>query len=190
VTRVSHPRPQEVPGFDRARAAGILPRVPAVPPRLYVRPSARAAFVPVPWLALGMIAVPLVIGRLLGSVLPGPAVAGLALASALGLAVAAVLRLRRVGDQAVAEFLAGYTTLPLTLGTFWFDTDPGGWLHGFRIGWDHSALWHLDGHGGVLSPPSAGTTPPGMYPSPAHPGMLELWTGNQWGHHRTRSPIG
>lgn len=184
-----HPRPSEVPGFDRARAAGILPHVPAMPPRLEVRPSARATFAPVPWFALGIIALPLAINRVLGSVLPSPAVTGLGLAAALGLVVAVVLRLRSVGDQALAEFLAGYTTLPLTLGTFWFDADPGGWLHGFRIGWDHSALWRLDGHGRVLSPPQRRDDPPGMYPSPTHPGNLELWTGSQWGYHRARSPV-
>ncbi|HZK04969.1 MAG TPA: hypothetical protein VFC82_03880 [Actinomycetaceae bacterium] len=177
-------RPHEVPGYFEARAAGLLPEVRQVPPALTVRPTSRAAFAPVPWLAISIIFLPLALDRLLAQVIPEWMAVPVMLATALALATGVAVQLRRVGRQSLAEFRRGYTTLPFTIGTPWFSLKPGGWLTGFRIGWDHRTHWHLDGRTGVpVAAPTVAGDPPGLYPSPHRPGAFELWTGSEWTRH-------
>lgn len=56
-----------------------------------------------------------------------------------------------------AEFAAGYTTRDA-----------------------YTGLWRLDRHGRVLRAPAAGVPPPGWYPSPYSPGLLQRWDGPGW----------
>ncbi len=55
------------------------------------------------------------------------------------------------------EFAAGYTTRD-----------------------NYTGLWRLDRHGRVLRAPAPGVPPPGFYPSPYTPGLLQRWEGPGW----------
>ena len=41
-------------------------------------------------------------------------------------------------------------------------------------------IWVLTWSGRVKAEPERGLDAPGFYPSPARPGMLQLWTGVEW----------
>jgi hypothetical protein len=87
----------------------------------------------------------------------------------------------QVGDRNLEELAHGYTTLTLRFGGFWGGEGrrrPG---LGRRVPWDYSGVWVLDGQtGAVRSEPDPEREPPGFYPSPNRPGVLELWTGAVW----------
>jgi hypothetical protein len=44
----------------------------------------------------------------------------------------------------------------------------------------YTGLWRLDRRGGVLREPDRSVAPPGFYPSPYFPGLLQRWDGPGW----------
>ena len=170
-------------------AQAIPPQVvgtaPAEPPALLPGPSAHRLFNR--WMATSAVLVAATL--LLLAIAPGIGVDGWgqdALILGAGLAALAVvmLRLGRVGDRKLEEIHAGYTTLTLEFGLFWFGENRRWPRSGHRAPWDYAGLWVLDGaSGAVLSEPDRRAVPPGMYPSPNRPGAMELWTGAVWSGH-------
>lgn len=143
--------PQAAPGFGAAWRMGILPA--PVPPR----PPA-----PVPGLsswdrvriALAVAGAAFLVG------LPTARAAGAGLVGFVGLAaplLAAGWLLRSTRARDLVERAAGYTSMPMFTG-----------------------LWRLDRRGRVLRAPAAGVPPPGFYPSPYFPGLLQRWDGPGW----------
>ena len=143
--------PPSAPGYQRAAALGLLPHeAPELPPT------------PVPGLSSWdrtRLSLVLCFGGLL---------LGLLLANGFGLEVAGML-------------LAGVT----------FCT--GGWLFsstrgrdelelatGYTSGATHHGLWRLARDGRVLRAPDRTVPPPGWYPSPYFPGVLQYWDGPGW----------
>ena len=43
-----------------------------------------------------------------------------------------------------------------------------------------TGLWRIDRRGGVLREPDRSVPPPGFYPSPYYPGLLQRWEGPGW----------
>jgi hypothetical protein len=174
--------PHRVEGYDRARAAGLLPVVPVEPPRLLPGPTAGAVsrrFVL--WTICAVFG--MVFGLLIVSKTGIPEHVMALLGAPVMLAVGfTVLRKQgRVGDRAVEEFNAGYTTLVLTFGGFWFGANRRWQGAGHRTPWDYSGTWVYSEDGTrIVSAPDGRTVSPGFYPSPNKRGSLELWTGIAW----------
>lgn len=51
---------------------------------------------------------------------------------------------------------------------------------GYTSGQTHTGLWRIDRTGRVLRPPNSSVPPPGWYPSPYYPGLLQRWDGPGW----------
>lgn len=143
--------PAAAPGFQAAWRMGLLPPSPPVDP-----PS------PVPGLSswdrvrLGLLLGLGVFGLMspVGNALDSGALAVL-LAGAPFCAGAWLLYSSGARDE--VEFAAGYTS-----------------------GRAHTGLWRLDRHGRVLRVPDRSVPPPGWYPSPYYPGLLQRWDGPGW----------
>lgn len=102
------------------------------------------------------------------------------LLSAVALVVVVLLGLRAATRRMLLEIRHGYTTFAPTYAGVGALTPRvlrgrGGW-----VPWDHRGLWNLTTKGAVRSTPDAAVALPGFYPSPVHPGALELWTGRVW----------
>lgn len=173
--------PRQVDGFSTAQALGLLPRVPQAPPSLPRRTARKAFFT---W--AGSIVAGAVAWFVLASASAGPLgralpVAGpvLLILGSVAVFTLMVLRLRRwVGDVFLDELGAGYTTLPVTIGTFWGVNRREG--VNYAEPWDFRGTWVLDGRGAIRSTPQRDVDPPGLYPSPERPGELQVWTGKAW----------
>ncbi|MDI6100413.1 hypothetical protein QLQ12_17535 [Actinoplanes sp. NEAU-A12] len=178
--------PREVPGYAEAWAAGLIPRVPATPPRLAVAPTARAVFRTLLGTAVGGILTLILFLKILEWVTGSDVAVTVAVSLGGTLLFVLILRLvTRIGDQLVAELRHGYTTLEVPSGTFWVGEGYTSISGDVVSRWDYRGLWLLDGStGAVLRGPVPGGDPPGMYPSPHRPGRWELWTGLEWlGHY-------
>ena len=181
--------PHKMAGFREARAAGLLPVVPALPPALLPGPSARQVFHR--FLLRGAAAVGAVLVLL--RVLPGlglPAAWNL-LAVAAGLLVWwLVLRWwRQIGDRNAEELQHGYTTFVMQFGGFQRG-ERRRWKGAHsRAPWDYSGVWVLDGDGRVVSAPRQDRDPPGFYPSPSRPEAWELWSGVVWTGEYRPAPV-
>ena len=51
---------------------------------------------------------------------------------------------------------------------------------GYTSGRAYAGLWRLDRDGTVLRRPDRSVPPPGFYPSPYYPGVLQRWDGPGW----------
>lgn len=177
----SSPLPWEVPGWDEARAAGLLPVVPDAAPEPSVAPSARTALRDL-WVAVTVVVAVLVLVMVLGGSdgrLGLAAVLGLLVAAAVG-AVVLWSMVRRWGRAVLAETRRGYATATFDLGRFWLRPAPGApWTVGW-VGWDFSGVWVIGTDGSVRPPSRRDVLAPGFYPSPRGDGLWELWTGSQW----------
>lgn len=142
--------PQVAPGFAAAWRAGILPPPPANEPPTALPGLSASARV---WSAVICF-----FGAIGGctvvdrSGLPTELFLPLAL---FGLVSSGWL-LSTVHARADAEHRAGYTTLPA------------------------SGTWRLNSRGAVVAAPDRSLPPPGWYPSPYFPGMLQRWDGPGW----------
>lgn len=145
-----HP-PPSAPGFQAAWRLGLLP-----PPPPRVPPS------PIPGLSSW--------DRLRLALLLGFGVFGLmiVLSDALDVGPLAVLL---VG----APFCAGAWLLWSTGAR-----DELEFAAGYTSGRAHAGLWRLDRSGRVLRAPDRTVPPPGWYPSPYYPGLLQRWDGPGW----------
>lgn len=175
-------RPREVPGFAEAAASGVVPARPSSPPRLLPGTSAHQALIHC-GLALAGAAVLVLTALALGPESGGQAswgaVALMLGATAVGI-TAVVLAIGRFRRALLRELEAGYVTTTFHQGTFWFANRPGPAVGNDVVGWEWSGVWVLNSSGEVVSAPDPNADPPGFYPSPHHPGRLELWTGAQW----------
>jgi hypothetical protein len=146
----AHP-PFTAPGFQRAWTLGLLPPpAPTVPPGVVPGLSS--------WDRLRL-ALVLCFGGLL---------LGLLLANVLGL-------------EALGFLVAG-----CAFGTGWWlfhSTDRRDEVEhsaGYTSGRTYAGLWRLASDGRVLRPPDVMVPPPGWYPSPYFPGVLQRWDGPGW----------
>lgn len=148
--RAVHP-PMSAPGFQAAWRLGLLPPPPpAVPPS------------PVPglssWdrtrlgllLAFGVFALMIPVGNALDAGALSALLAGAPFCAGVWL-----LYSTRARDE--IEFAAGYTS-----------------------GGTHTGLWRIGRDGRVLRAPDRSVPPPGWYPSPYYPGVLQRWDGPAW----------
>ena len=159
----------------------MTPQISATPPQVSVTPTARQALRGVAVVA-GLVVTAILTVLFTGSAsgrLPWPAVAALLGVSACGV-VALAVAVRRWGRALVAELQRGYTTTTFTMGRFWVGRAPDGAVSHGWVQWNWDATWVLRPDGEVVSAPSGDGDPPGLYPSPRHDGVLELWTGHQW----------
>lgn len=174
--------PRQVDGYFAARALGLLPQVPEVPPSPLPRRTARRAFIA--WLvsivvgAVAWVLFASVFGGLINRFLPVAGPVLLMLGAAAVFVLLFVLPRARVGDAFLDELAAGYTTLPLTAGAFWGVNGRAG--ANYQDPWDFRGVWVLDGSGVVRSTPDREVDPPGLYPSPERLGQLQVWTGTVW----------
>jgi hypothetical protein len=51
---------------------------------------------------------------------------------------------------------------------------------GYTSGQTYTGLWRLSRDGRVLRAPDRYVPPPGFYPSPYYPGLLQRWDGPGW----------
>lgn len=143
--------PPTAPGFRRAQAAGLLP--PPAPAR---PPSTVPGLTAWDRLLLALLAwfvltpAVLIVGDLLD---PGGA-ASLFCLLPVGAGVWLLLSTRA---REAVEHAAGYTS-----------------------GRTHAGLWRLARDGRVLREPDRTVPPPGWYPSPYFPGVLQRWDGPGW----------
>jgi hypothetical protein len=182
--------PRQVPGYARAAAAELLPRVPAQPPARL--PGATARQVMMAGLAQAAVAFAVSIVVFLQIPKLGlPAILEPLIMIPVGIAPFAFFMGRvfpRAGDRSLQEMAQGYTTLTLGFGDFWLGP-PRRWpKYGHRMPWDYRGLWVYDGQGQrIISAPDLSVDPPGYYPSPNRTDSLELWTGTVWAGHFRRS---
>lgn len=146
----AHP-PPTAPGFQRAAALGLLP--PPPPP---VPPA------PVPGLSSWnrlRLAVLLFFGGILLSLLIGNGFEQEGLAALVGTAACgtAMWLFFSMPARDAVENAAGYTS-----------------------GASSTGLWRLARDGRVLRRPDPHVLPPGWYPSPYYPGVLQVWDGPGW----------
>lgn len=182
------PRPRDVPGFADAAATGRLPDVPPAPPAPLPGPTADRAFKLLLLKGAGAVAAVLIAIEVVPRLGLGTGGSSLVVLG-LGLALCWLVLhwLRTVGDRNVEELSRGYTTLVLEYGMFTSTGDRRWQSTSWRVPWDYSGVWVLDGQGRVVKPPQPGSEPPGFYPSPNRPGEDELWTGAAWsGQYRSR----
>lgn len=142
--------PQVAPGFAAAWRAGILPPPPSKDPPAALPGMSASARA---WGAL--ICFFGAIGACIVVDKSGLPTALFLPLAALGLISSGWL-LSAVGARADAEHRAGYTTLPA------------------------AGTWRLNRRGVVVSTPERSIPPPGWYPSPYFPGMLQRWDGPGW----------
>lgn len=175
-------RPRDVPGFERFRQLGLVPRVPAEPPALLPgRTAGQEAgwfFAKIIGAGIGLVVAVEILQRL---GLPSSVWGLLMLGFGLGTMWYVFRSWRLVGERNLAEFARGYTTLKLTFGVFQFGTGRFWRGSGHQAPWDYSGVWVIDIAGRqVMSAPDLTVEPPGHYPSPNREGWLELWTGMVW----------
>ncbi len=144
--------PSSAPGFSRALAMGLLPAPLTGPPPapLPGLPAWHRLLLALGAVLLGVPAL-LVLGPAAGADEDALAVPVLLLVAA-----AVVLFLSFVRRQPL-EHAAGYTSAP-----------------------DAAGLWRLARDGRVLREPDRTVPPPGWYPSPYYPGILQRWEGPGW----------
>ena len=146
----AHP-PPTAPGFRRAAELGLLPPpAPPLPPAPVPGLSSWDRLRLAVLLFFGGILLSLLLGNGLGQEL----LAGLAGTAAAG---AAFWLFFTIPARDEVEHAAGYTSGASTTG-----------------------LWRLAGDGRVLRPPDPEVLPPGWYPSPYYPGVLQAWDGPSW----------
>lgn len=175
-------RPREVGGFEAAVASGVVRPVPPTPPPLLDGPSAARLFSRFLAKSAAVVAgvlIALAVFPRLG--LGTTAISLLSLAAGL-IGLWAIMRfLGNVGDRKLEELRHGYTTLELDFGGFWLGEGRRWPRFGRRIPWDYSGVWLLDGTtGAARQAPDRDRDPPGLYPSPNRPGVLELYSGVVW----------
>lgn len=169
-------RPRDVAGFREAVAAKLVPIVPAEPPALLPGPSARQMFHRfLRRSATSVLAVFILFQIDLSGVwfwlLP---------LSGLALFLLMAHWWSQIGTCNLSELHHGYTTFTMSYGAFQQGPSRTWKGHYNRPPWDYRGVWVLNQHGQVLSRPDPGLEPPGFYPSPERPGVLELWTGVVW----------
>ncbi len=83
----------------------------------------------------------------------------------------------------------GWLGVPLTAAPFfggvWLVLSTGGrdvveFGAGYTSGQAHLGLWRIAPDGRVLRTPDRSVPPPGWYPSPYYPGLLQRWDGPGW----------
>lgn len=76
------------------------------------------------------------------------------------------------------------TALPFTAGVALFLStgrrDEQEFAAGYTSGAAHTGLWRIARDGRVLREPDRQVPPPGWYPSPYYPGVLQRWDGPGW----------
>ena len=145
-----HP-PPTAPGFARAASLCLLPPLPPeTPPALLPGRSARQ----LAGLALGAFLSPLLV---LPFVQSGSVLAFAALGYGLAAFFVTVRLLAAHHAREEQEALHGYTTM-----------------------WGSPGLWRLAQDGHPVRPPDRTILPPGFYPSPYWPGVLQKWDGPGW----------
>lgn len=89
----------------------------------------------------------------------------------------------------LADDLSGLVFLPLSLGggggalwLFFHSSARADAEHaqGYTSGAGAVGLWRLSRNGSVLREPDRSVPPPGFYPSPYQPGLLQRWDGPGW----------
>ena len=142
--------PSTAPGFQAAWHLGLLPDPPPHTPPSPVPGISANASL---WAGLGTFFAPFALISMLRDA-PG-LVFFLVLCGCTGTALWLLMVLTPRRER--AEFAAGYTTRSAYLG-----------------------LWRLGRGGRVLREPDRSVPPPGFYPSPYRPGLLQLWDGPGW----------
>ncbi len=143
--------PAAAPGFQRALQLGLLPSPP--PPR---PPAPLAGLSSWDRMRLTLLLCFVVTGfmLLLGNILEADRWS--VLLAAVPFVAGCGLFLTTSARDAL-EFAAGYTS-----------------------GAAHTGLWRLARNGTVLREPDRSVPPPGWYPSPYYPGILQRWDGPGW----------
>lgn len=144
--------PPTAPGFQRAWQLGLLPPpAPATPPAPLPGLSS--------WdrlrLAIGLCFGGMAVGLLISSSVDLSSLVEILITA--GPFLAGVALLLSTGARDEQEFGAGYTS-----------------------GAAHAGLWRISRDGRVLRPPDRSVPPPGWYPSPYYPGLLQRWDGPGW----------
>ncbi len=143
--------PPSAPGFQRAWSLGLLPAPsPAVPPRVVAGLSSWDRLRGALVLCFGGILLGLLLGNGFGLQGAALVVAGAGFGTGCWLFFTIEAR-----DE--VEHAAGYTAAPSCTG-----------------------LWRLARDGRVLRAPDRSVPPPGWYPSPYFPGVLQRWEGPGW----------
>lgn len=143
--------PAAAPGFQRAWQLGLLPPPPPLQP-----PVPLAGWSSWDRLRLALLLCFVVTGSmlLLGNTLDAGGwtvlLSGVPFVSGIGVALTTSARDR-------LELAAGYTSSAA-----------------------HTGLWRLARNGTVLREPDRSVPPPGWYPSPYYPGILQRWDGPGW----------
>ena len=143
--------PVTAPGFSAALRLGLLPApAPEIPPSPVPGLSSWDRLRLALLLCLGVPWLVLVLGDPLGAGAWVMLVAGPSFLAGAGL-----LHSTRARDE--VEYAAGYTSTRA-----------------------HTGLWRLARDGRVLRSPDRQVPPPGWYPSPYYPGLLQRWDGPGW----------
>ena len=156
--------PASAPGFSAAARLGLLPPPPpAVPPRVV---PGLSSWDRVRWglaLVLGVFALMIPVANALDAGAWSALLAGTPFCTGAWL-------LWSTGARDEVEGAAGYTSGRMRTG-----------------------LWRLGQDGRVLRRPDRSVPPPGWYPSPYYPGLLQRWEGpgwaplpQRWEHHEHR----
>ena len=142
--------PASAPGFQCAWRLGLLPPPPPPVPPTPLPGLSSWEGVRLGLLCFGAFALMVPAGNALGSGLWAALLAGTPFCAGAWL-------LWTTRDRDERELAAGYTS-----------------------GRAHTGLWRLDRDGRVLRRPDRSVPPPGWYPSPYYPGLLQRWDGPGW----------
>jgi hypothetical protein len=143
--------PSTAPGFQRALALGLLPAPPpAAPPALQPGLSS--------WDRI----------RLAMLLCFGGLVLGLLLANGL--------------DKGMSGLIVSLVTFPTGVWLFYSveHRDEVELAAGYTSSLSYTGVWRLGRDGRVLRAPDPSVPPPGWYPSPYYPGVLQRWEGPGW----------
>ena len=181
VVYVKTPLPRHVDGFERAARTEQTPLRPTTAPQLLPGPTARQIRQPQKWALYGMFVwFPALL------LFKGPLDQineFLILVPIFGyIALLLHTLFTRNGpfrSKLLLEMQAGCTTDPIDAGDLWKAKETGR-RDKRSLLWDCSGCWVLSSDGEVISEPDLAADPPGIYPSPHHPGKREPWTGVEW----------
>jgi hypothetical protein len=196
----NQPHPSEVYGYDNTKVRRILPTVPRDAPVVQSNVTTAGSVIRRRSVARYTAAGILVAGLVTRFATNAEWVAvqayhlvGLWLLGGIGIVVSltvAKLSTREAYDTLLLETAHGYTT--------W--GDGGGhsraaWVRPFLVNgwvagqwaaidpcWNLKGVWVLTWDGKtVIAEPDRTVLPPGMYPSPVQLGLLQFWSGQEWG---------